>query len=213
MANPETLILLRRRDGNITDSVSQNEMLDFGEPAYFKDDYVTVGNGNDVVRNRNVVRLIPKDLCDKTVFANKRGNVTTLSLFNGSTTETLVTLGASANMSVDDSPREGSDNLVTSGGVYAADQAIRDQIAELQSGMGNLSGRKILTTVDPKDNYNLVTSAAIYNCVQNVINSFINDYKPWTTDGSSRYKFYVDTQNGLKYWNGSQWVNVPVAYT
>lgn len=212
MDNPETLILLRRSKNSILANMEQEEVLDFGEPAYFNDDYMTVGNYDTLpVKQRNVIRFVPKDVCDKTVFARPgTGGATTFYLYDGSTQRDLITVGINAQDAV---PVKDSPNNVTSNGIWAADEAIRNRVKSLEDGLANVKGKQVLTTLDPTDNESLVTSKAIADYIRSQFTIFLNNYTPWTMTGAETNKFYIDRNNGLQYYNGASWVTVPVAYT
>ena len=196
-----TKIHLKRSDDL---QIARNEQLEYGEPLYTNDEYLTVGNkSEDIVDDRKVVRLVLKSNADNTVFANILSGVYTLKIVDSSGNDVeIVTLGEAASKAVTNSVTAESSDLITSGGV--------------QSYLANIgiNSKQVSTTMDENStNAQIPTSKAVVDFVKQYVADELAKYKCWSLDTTNLNKIYIDVANGIKYYNNSSWGTLPVGYT
>lgn len=196
-----TTIKLRR---SATLATAGATILNYGEPLVTNDEYMTFGNsGGSAVSARKVLRLVPKTDADATVFAIKNAqNVYTLRMLKADGTyENVVQLSAAASTDIDTTVTAGSAKLITSGAVATAISAVAGKTV-VTSGIG-------ANSTDEQ----MATAKAINDFVTTYVAQQLAAYKPWATVTTNTNKLYIDSTNGLKYNNGTNWVTVPVAYS
>lgn len=211
--------ILVRRSANL--ATAANIQLKYGEPLYTDDQYITVGDGNEsLVKNRNVVRLIPKAQADTQLYysVNPEGRIV-LNLYRNNQAEQVLTFGTAATHDVLSTAKKNSKDLITSGAVYTikddlakADMETRNRVEELKQSVASVANKGLDTAVTPTSQ-NPVTSKAVYDFVTRAINEAITNYVPWTTSSTDTNKLYVNSTNGLQYNPGTGWKTVPVGYT
>lgn len=214
----DTTILIRRSANLAT---AANVQLQYGEPLYTDDQYMTVGNGNEsLVSQRNVIRFVPKAQADSQLYytVNSSGKIV-INTSDGSTLTPVLTFGSAASRDVADQAIDNSTDLITSGAVKDIQSTLENSIQSvgttlgtLQDNLSALVGKDLDTSVTPGSE-NPVTAAAVYQFVQQQIQTAINSYVPWTTSAADTKKLYIDSTTGLQYHNGNQWSTVPVGYT
>lgn len=71
-----------------------------------------------------------------------------------------------------------------------------------------ISGMMGMDSIPTQNSTNAVSSGGVWTAMQ----ESKKVYQAGTTAPSNTNLLWIDTVNGLKYWNGSAWVTVPVAY-
>lgn len=214
----DTTILIRRSANLAT---AANVQLQYGEPLYTDDQYMTVGNGNEsLVSKRNVIRFVPKAQADSQLYytVNSSGKIV-INTSNGSTLTPVLTFGSAASKDATDQAVENSTDLITSGAVKDIQSTLENSIQSLettlrtlQDDLSALAGKELDTSVTPNSE-NPVTAGAVYQFVQQQIRDAINSYVPWTTSSGNTKKLYINSTTGLQYYSGNKWNTVPVGYT
>ena len=204
----DTLIKIKRTTSIVNADIA-NTQLEYGEPLYSNDDYFVVGNSsNDALSERKVVKFVDKAVADRTVYSDST-NPLQLKVYDDNSV--AVQLGQAALRNITTNIATGQDDLVPVQAIRAQINNLQNQINTLSTTLNNLPA--LLTTLDPNNNSQPVSSKAISTYVNSVVQTSIQNYVPWTTDGSDKTKFYVDAANGLKYRAGNTWIIVPVAYS
>lgn len=206
----DTTILLKRA---LTLAQAANVQLKFGEPVYTNDEYITVGNEDeDYTQSRNVLRLVPKEEVDNTVFFSKIGNKNSLHTYDGTSAAEIITFGNCASKDLSNSIQIGNNNPISADAVAVMKENIENSISTLSNQVSAFADKDLDTTVNPNST-NPVTSKAVYEFVTQLINTKFSEYRPWTTDATDRTRFYLNTSEGLQYYTGTRWEVVPVGYT
>lgn len=196
-----TKIHLKRSDDL---QIARNEHLEYGEPLYTNDEYLTVGNrAEDIVNDRKVVRLVLQSNADNTVFANVLNGVYTLKIVDSSGNDVeIVTIGDAASKAVTSSVIAESSDLITSGGVHSYLSTI------------GINSKQVSTSMDENStNTQIPTAKAVADFVKQYVSEELSKYKCWSFDTTNQNKIYVDVTNGIKYYNNSSWGTLPVGYT
>lgn len=214
----DTTILLKRSANLAT---AANVQLQYGEPLYTDDQYLTVGNGNEsLVSQRNVIRFVPKVQADSQLYytVNPSGKIV-INTSNGSTLTPVLTFGSAATKDATNQAVENSQDLITSGAVKNIQSTLENSIQSLgttvgalQENLSALMGKDLDTSVTPNSE-NPVTAGAVYQFVRQQIQEAINSYVPWTTSAADTKKLYINSTTGLQYHSGNKWNTVPVGYT
>ena len=214
----DTTILIRRSANLAT---AANVQLQYGEPLYTDDQYLTVGNGNEsLVSQRNVIRFVPKAQADSQLYytVNSSGKIV-INVFDGSTLTPVMTFGTAASKDATNQAVENSQDLITSGAVKdiqstleSSIQTLGTTVSTLQENLSALVGKDLDASVTPNSE-NPVTAGAVYQFVRQQIQEAINSYVPWTTNAADTKKLYINSTTGLQYHSGNKWNTVPVGYT
>lgn len=215
----DTTILIKRSQ---TLGTAANVQLQYGEPLYTDDQYITVGNENEsLVSQRNVIRLVPKSQADSQLYytVNSSGKVV-INILNGTTLTPVLTFGSASQRDVADSAVADSTDVITSGAVKSIQTQLENSISDistdledLEDNISDLVGKSLDTTVTPNSE-NPITAGAVYTFVNQVVTEAFNNYRPWTTDPTDTKKFYLNSTTGMQYRSGNnRWVTVPVGYT